>query len=160
MVVSTVGFITSLTELTSNTATTSTAIPIMASLAQGIEVHPLLLLIPTALAASCAFMLPISTPPNAIVYGSRRVPIIKMIIAGVWLDILSIMILTLLVLSFGRLGLRIAWRIPRLGLSMNSLTDRVAVITGAAGVLGQATVRRFKECGALIIAVDCDAGTA
>ena len=101
VVMSTVGFITSLTELTSNTATTSTAIPIMASLAQGIEVHPLLLLIPTALAASCAFMLPISTPPNAIVYGSRRVPIIKMIIAGVWLDILSVIILTALVFSLG-----------------------------------------------------------
>ncbi|MCY3852241.1 MAG: SLC13 family permease [Gammaproteobacteria bacterium] len=101
VVMSTVGFITSLTELTSNTATTSTAIPIMASLAQGIEVHPLLLLIPTALAASCAFMLPISTPPNAIVYGSRRVPIIKMIIAGVWLDILSVVILTTLVFSLG-----------------------------------------------------------
>ena len=101
VVMSTVGFITSLTELTSNTATTSTAIPIMASLAQGINVHPLLLLIPTALAASCAFMLPISTPPNAIVYGSRRVPIIKMIIAGVWLDILSVVILTTLVFSLG-----------------------------------------------------------
>lgn len=101
VVVSTIGFITSLTELTSNTATTSTAIPIMASLAQGIDVHPLLLLIPTALAASCAFMLPISTPPNAIVYGSRRVPIIKMIIAGVWLDILSVVILTALVFSLG-----------------------------------------------------------
>lgn len=101
VVMSTVGFITSLTELTSNTATTSTAIPIMASLAQGINVHPLLLLIPTALAASCAFMLPISTPPNAIVYGSRRVPIIKMVVAGVWLDILSVIILTVLVFSLG-----------------------------------------------------------
>lgn len=114
VVMSTVGFITSLTELTSNTATTSTAIPIMASLAQGIEVHPLLLLIPTALAASCAFMLPISTPPNAIVYGSRRVPIIKMIIAGVWLDILSVVIVTALVFSlghwvFGLLGEFPAW---------------------------------------------------
>lgn len=101
VVMSTIGFITSLTELTSNTATTSTAIPIMASLAQGINVHPLLLLIPTALAASCAFMLPISTPPNAIVYGSRRVPIIKMVVAGVWLDILSVIILTVLVFSLG-----------------------------------------------------------
>ena len=101
VVMSTVGFITSLTELTSNTATTSTAIPIMASLAQGINAHPLLLLIPTALAASCAFMLPISTPPNAIVYGSRRVPIIKMVVAGIWLDILSVIILTALVFSLG-----------------------------------------------------------
>lgn len=117
VVMSTVGFITGLTELTSNTATTSTAIPIMASLAQGIEAHPLLLLIPTALAASCAFMLPISTPPNAIVYGSRRVPITKMIIAGVWLDILSVAILTALVFSlgdlvFGLLGAFPDWALP------------------------------------------------
>ena len=101
VVISAVGFITSLTELTSNTATTATAIPIMASLAQSINAHPLLLLIPTALAASCAFMLPISTPPNAIVYGSRRIPIIKMIVAGIWLDILSVAILTALVFSLG-----------------------------------------------------------
>ena len=117
VVASTIGFITSLTELTSNTATTSTAIPIMASLAQGIGVHPLLLLIPTALAASCAFMLPISTPPNAIVYGSRRIPIIKMIIAGIWLDLLSIVILTLLVFTlgdwiFGLLGALPDWSQP------------------------------------------------
>ncbi len=101
VVASTAGFITGLTELTSNTATTATAIPIMASLAQGIGAHPLLLLIPTALAASCAFMLPISTPPNAIVYGSRRIPIMKMVAAGIWLDILSVIILTALVFSLG-----------------------------------------------------------
>ncbi len=117
IVVSTVGFITGLTEVTSNTATISLSLPIMASLSQAIEVHPLLLLIPTTLAASCAFMLPVSTPPNAIVYGSGRVPIMKMVIAGIWLDILSVLLLTGFVytlghLTFGVLGAFPAWAAP------------------------------------------------
>lgn len=117
IVISTVGFITGLTEVSSNTATISLAVPIMASLAQAIEAHPLLLLIPTTLAASCAFMLPVSTPPNAIVFGSGRVPIRKMVIAGVWLDLLSILLLTGFVytlghLAFGVLGDFPAWAAP------------------------------------------------
>ena len=103
IVVSTVGFITGLTEVTSNTATISLSLPIMASLSQAIGVHPLLLLIPTTLAASCAFMLPVSTPPNAIVYGSGRVPIMKMVVAGIWLDILSVFLLTAFVYTVGHL---------------------------------------------------------
>lgn len=117
IVVSTVGFITALTEVSSNTATISLSLPIMASLSQAIEVHPLLLLIPTTLAASCAFMLPVSTPPNAIVYGSGRVPIMKMVVAGIWLDLLSVLLLTLFVytlghLTFGVLGPFPAWAVP------------------------------------------------
>jgi|TARA_B110000467_G_scaffold121712_1_gene113239 sodium-dependent dicarboxylate transporter 2/3/5 len=117
IVMSTVGFITGLTEVTSNTATISLSLPIMASLSQAIGVHPLLLLIPTTLAASCAFMLPVSTPPNAIVYGSGRVPIMKMVIAGIWLDILSVFLITLFVytvghLIFGVLGPFPDWAIP------------------------------------------------
>lgn len=117
IVMSTVGFITALTEVTSNTATVSLALPIMASLSQAIEAHPLLLLIPTALAGSCAFMLPVSTPPNAIIYGSGRVPIMKMVIAGIWLDVLSVILLTFFVytlghLSFGVLGEIPAWALP------------------------------------------------
>ena len=117
IVMSTVGFITGLTEVTSNTATISLSLPIMASLSQAIGVHPLLLLIPTTLAASCAFMLPVSTPPNAIVYGSGRVPIMKMVIAGIWLDILSVFLITLFVytvghLTFGVLGPFPDWAIP------------------------------------------------
>lgn len=104
IVMSTVAFITGLTEITSNTATASLAIPIMGSLAQAIEVSPLLLLIPTALAASCAFMLPVSTPPNAIVYGSGRVPIMKMIVAGFWLDVVSIFLVTAFVYTLGQLA--------------------------------------------------------
>jgi sodium-dependent dicarboxylate transporter 2/3/5 len=117
IVMSTVGFITGLTEVTSNTATISLSLPIMASLSQAIGVHPLLLLIPTTLAASCAFMLPVSTPPNAIVYGSGRVPIMKMVMAGIWLDILSVFLITLFVytvghLTFGVLGPFPDWAIP------------------------------------------------
>jgi len=102
-VVATVTFITSLTEISSNTATVSLALPIMASLSQAIETHPLLLMIPTTLAASCAFMLPVSTPPNAIVYGSGRVPIMKMVIAGIWMDVLSVLLLTGFVYTLGHL---------------------------------------------------------
>ena len=117
IVMSTVGFITGLTEVTSNTATISLSLPIMASLSQAIGVHPLLLLIPTTLAASCAFMLPVSTPPNAIVYGSGRVPIMKMVVAGIWLDILSVFLITVFVytvghLTFGVLGPFPDWALP------------------------------------------------
>ncbi len=117
IVLSTVGFITGLTEVASNTATISLAVPIMASLAQAIEAHPLLLLIPTTLAASCAFMLPVSTPPNAIVYGSGRVPIMKMVVAGIWLDILSVFLLTGFVYTLGHLTFDVlggfpAWAAP------------------------------------------------
>lgn len=103
IVISTVTFITSLTEVSSNTATISLSLPIMASLSQAIEAHPLLLLIPTTLAASCSFMLPVSTPPNAIVYGSGRIPIMKMVIAGIWLDVLSVILLTGFVYTLGHL---------------------------------------------------------
>jgi sodium-dependent dicarboxylate transporter 2/3/5 len=117
IVISTVGIITGLTEVMSNTATISLAVPIMASMSQAIEVHPLLLLIPTTLAASCAFMLPVSTPPNAIVYGSGRVPIMKMVIAGFWLDLISIAILTGFVYTLGHITFDVlgdfpAWAIP------------------------------------------------
>ena len=86
LVASVVAIVAALTELTSNTATASMSLPIMASLARAIEAHPLLLMIPAALAASCAFVLPVSTPPNAIVYGSNRVPITKMIKAGLIME--------------------------------------------------------------------------
>ena len=117
IVMSTVGIITGLTEVASNTATISLAVPIMGSLAQAIEAHPLLLLIPTTLAASCAFMLPVSTPPNAIVYGSGRVPIMKMVVAGIWLDVLSVFLLTFFVYTLGHLAFGVldgfpAWAMP------------------------------------------------
>ena len=112
IVISTVTFITGLTEVASNTATISLSLPMMASLSQAIGAHPFLLLIPTTLAASCAFMLPVSTPPNAIVYGSGRIPIMKMVIAGIWMDILSVILLTVFVYTLGHLAFDVLSGIP------------------------------------------------
>ncbi len=85
-----------LTELTSNTATTAALLPVMAALAPGLGVHPYLLAFPTAIAASCAFMLPVATPPNAIVFASGHVTIPQMCKAGFWLNIIGIVLITLL----------------------------------------------------------------
>jgi len=84
-----------LTEMTSNTASTAAFLPILASVAIGLGENPLLLAIPTVLGASCAFMLPVATPPNAIVYGSGKISIPEMAKAGFWLNILFILLLTL-----------------------------------------------------------------
>lgn len=83
-----------LTEITSNTATAAAFIPILASVAVGIGQNPLLLIIPAALAASCAFMLPVATPPNAIIYGSGKINISEMVKAGSWLNLFFILLIT------------------------------------------------------------------
>jgi sodium-dependent dicarboxylate transporter 2/3/5 len=83
-----------LTELTSNTATAATFVPILGGIAPGLGVHPYLLIVPAALAASWAFMLPVATPPNAIVFGSGHVSVADMRRAGVRLNIAGIVILT------------------------------------------------------------------
>ncbi len=83
-----------LTELTSNTATTATLVPILAGLALGLGVRPEMLIIPATIAASCAFMLPVATPPNAIVFGSGYVTIPQMARAGFWLNIVGVVLVT------------------------------------------------------------------
>ena len=85
-----------LTELTSNIATTATFLPILAALAIGISENPLYLAIPAVLAASCAFMLPVATPPNAVIYGSERVSIPEMARAGLVLNVVFTAVVTLL----------------------------------------------------------------
>lgn len=95
-----------LTELTSNTATAATFLPVLGGIAVGLGRDPLLLAVPAALAASGAFMLPVATPPNAIVYGSGAVRIEDMVRAGVWLNALFVFLITaaayvLLPLVFG-----------------------------------------------------------
>ncbi len=85
-----------LTELTSNTATTAAFLPVVASLSLGIGQNPLLLAIPVTLAASAAFMLPVATPPNAIVFGSGFVSIPQMAKAGVWLNLAFIMLISVM----------------------------------------------------------------
>ncbi|MHC4910146.1 MAG: SLC13 family permease [Planctomycetota bacterium] len=84
-----------LTEFTSNTATTATLVPILAALAPGLGLHPLELVVPCAFAASCAFMMPVATPPNAIIFASERVTIPQMCRAGIWLNCISVIIVTL-----------------------------------------------------------------
>lgn len=83
-----------LSELASNTATAAAFLPVVAALAIGIGQNPLILVVPAALAASCGFMMPVSTPPNAIAYGSGYVTIPQMVRAGFWLDLLCIAIIT------------------------------------------------------------------
>jgi sodium-dependent dicarboxylate transporter 2/3/5 len=85
-----------LTELTSNVATTASLVPVLAAMAIGLGVHPYLLVFPATVAASCAFMLPVATPPNAIVFGSGAVTIPQMVRAGFWLNLVSILLITLL----------------------------------------------------------------
>ncbi|MFO8147913.1 MAG: SLC13 family permease [Gillisia sp.] len=84
-----------LTEVTSNLATTAMLLPILATMALALEVHPFMLMISATLAASCAFMLPVATPPNAVVFGSGHLRIPDMIRSGIWMNLLSIILITL-----------------------------------------------------------------
>jgi len=84
-----------LTELTSNTATTATFLPVVGAIAIESGIDPIVVAVPVTLAASCAFMLPVATPPNAIVFGSGLLTIPKMAKAGLALNILGIFLVTL-----------------------------------------------------------------
>lgn len=86
-----------LTEVTSNLATTAMLLPILASMALALNLHPYFLMVGATLAASCAFMLPVATPPNAVVFGSGHLHIPDMIRTGIWMNIVSIIILSLIV---------------------------------------------------------------
>ena len=83
-----------LTEITSNLATTAMLLPVLVALAETIGVNPYYLLIGATVAASCAFMLPVATPPNAVVFGSKILKIDDMIKKGFWMNLISIFILT------------------------------------------------------------------
>lgn len=85
----------SITELTSNTATAATFLPILGGLAVANDIDPLLLVVPAALAATCGFMLPVGTPPNAIVFGAGYVTIPQMVRAGVILNLIGVVLITL-----------------------------------------------------------------
>jgi sodium-dependent dicarboxylate transporter 2/3/5 len=82
-----------LTEITSNLATTAMLLPIIAPIALAIDVHPFTLMVGITVAASCAFMLPVATPPNAIVFGSGYLKIPDMVRSGIWLNIISIVLI-------------------------------------------------------------------
>jgi sodium-dependent dicarboxylate transporter 2/3/5 len=87
--------LTFLTEVTSNTATTEVMLPVLVGTAAAMGVNPLLLMIPATLSASCAFMLPIATPPNAIVFGSGELEMREMVRAGILLNLLGVVLITL-----------------------------------------------------------------
>ncbi|MFC5623576.1 SLC13 family permease [Algoriphagus winogradskyi] len=86
-----------LTEVTSNVATASMLLPILASVAVKLDLHPFGLMVGATLAASCAFMLPVATPPNAVVFGSGYLQMKDMVKAGFWLNVISIILVTLMV---------------------------------------------------------------
>lgn len=92
-----------LTELTSNTATAATFLPIAAAIAVSLGQNPLLFVIPTALAANCSFMMPVGTPPNAIVFGSGHVTLPQMARAGLLLNLIMVPVILGLVLLLGPL---------------------------------------------------------
>ena len=86
-----------LTELTSNMATTAMLLPVLVTMALAINVHPYFLLVSATLAASCAFMLPVATPPNAIVFGSGLLKIEDMFKKGIWMNLFSVIVISLIV---------------------------------------------------------------
>jgi sodium-dependent dicarboxylate transporter 2/3/5 len=88
-----------LTEVTSNTATAASFLPLLGPIAVTLTDGPLMLVIPAALAASCAFMMPVATPPNAIVFSSGELRIADMARAGFWLNIAAIFMIVLLMLT-------------------------------------------------------------
>ncbi|SFF86638.1 solute carrier family 13 (sodium-dependent dicarboxylate transporter), member 2/3/5 [Halobacillus alkaliphilus] len=96
-----------LTEITSNTATATMMFPIMASLASALSVHPYSLMIGAGVAASCAFMLPVATPPNAVVFGSGYLRIPDMAKAGFLLNVFAVVLVTLAIYFY----LPIVWDI-------------------------------------------------
>jgi sodium-dependent dicarboxylate transporter 2/3/5 len=86
--------VTFMTEVTSNTATASLLMPLLAAAAMATGINPMLLMVPAALSASCAFMLPVATAPNAVVYGSKKVPIREMARAGLALNLIGAVVIT------------------------------------------------------------------
>lgn len=88
-----------LSELASNTATAATFLPVVASVSLGMGQNPMLLAIATTLAASCAFMLPVGTPPNAVAYATGLVPMPRMLRIGLWVNILFIILIPLAVFT-------------------------------------------------------------
>lgn len=101
IVISVTSIITFMTELTSNTATAEMLLPILAAVAVAIEKNPLLLMVPAALSCSCAFMLPIATPPNAIIFGTQRIRIRDMVKIGILLNLIGIIILATAIFLLG-----------------------------------------------------------
>lgn len=89
IVLAIVALITFLTELTSNTATTAAMVPVLGALATTANLDPIFLAAPAAMAASCAFMLPVATGPNAVIFSTGNIHVPEMVRAGLWLNVLG-----------------------------------------------------------------------
>ena len=99
--------VTFLTEITSNTATANVLLPVIGSLAVATDTPAVLLMLPATLAASCAFMMPVATPPNAIVYGSKMVSLRRMATVGFGVNLLTAFAITIWTLTWGNVVLPI-----------------------------------------------------
>jgi len=110
--------LTFLTEFTTNVATVSALLPVLAALSLSLEIDPRIIMIPATLSTSCAFMLPIATPPNAIVFGSGRIRTQDMAKHGVILNLIGVVLITVMTFT---------WALPRLGLDVNGSTPDWAV---------------------------------
>ena len=95
--------ITFLTELTSNTATAEMLLPVLGGMAVAIQINPLFLMIPATLSCSFAFMLPVATPPNAIVFGTGKLKISDMSRVGVWINLLGVIVITAFIFTIGKI---------------------------------------------------------
>ena len=98
-------------EFTSNTALAATLMPLIAAVAQSLDMHPEALLICATMGTSCAFMMPVGTPPNAMVFGTGRLKISDMIRAGFWLNVIGIVIITVTAYFFSP-GLISSLKVP------------------------------------------------
>ncbi len=103
MIIAICGLLTFLTELTSNTATTQTVLPILAATAIAMQVNPLLFMVPATISASMAFMMPVATPPNAIIFGTGRIRIYEMARVGIILNFIGMVVITVLFYYIGTL---------------------------------------------------------
>lgn len=101
--------LTFLTEITSNTATTNLVLPILAQAGVSIGIDPRILMVPATFSASCAFMMPVASPTQAIVFGSGHVPIREMIRAGFWFNLVGIVLVTFAFLLLGTLAWDLEW---------------------------------------------------
>ena len=85
--------VTFLTEATSNTATTALLMPVLAAVAISVRIDPLWLMVPAAMSASCAFMLPVATAPNAVVFGTGELPIQRIVREGLFLNLIGAVVI-------------------------------------------------------------------
>jgi sodium-dependent dicarboxylate transporter 2/3/5 len=114
IVAGTAFLLTFLSELTSNVATVVTVVPVLAQTSVEIGLDPRLVMIPATIAASCGYMLPVATPPNAIVFGTNYIPLRKMLRYGFALDLIGVVLIT---------AAAFLLIIPQLGISLDSIPD-------------------------------------